>query len=664
MAVILFFTAFFPFNFSQNNMVYAANTDVKFDDTNVLDDLKSSTVKGKPFNLLNYPFDSTGLVKHPEIINVVEYCYSYKVNMQSNYGLYLYFYNPQGLNIDTASKSNKVQLAVSYTKDSDENDMPNGYEKFDLEFCSRAEESKYKNLFYKFKIKDRIGADGKTILQRVNSNGRRYDISGVELHTYGEPNATDYTVGGTYEFSGYAKGYGADSNSESDLACDVRNLETIFLDLAGKTDGVDKRTYWRSNSSGLGKNHQNQINSVFFAIDKNVLEKYGYILQRIKAEWWEYKTRPAVVVDNLAIYNNLLKYNGVKITNSYDQGRGYTMHDKDFEYISSGVGGMSTYCWSYNAELGSMGGSTYFSEDIETLLPLLFSTGGISVNDYVLSAEVLQKYFKSYNKSYEKGHLLINGGHDYSADLFSDSVDSGRIMGKNERVFDIGKAEDYWDIRSYDSTHNWWNKLWDYGFGGVNTNDDFPSVAPIQMLNSNDLNVSDVATHLKINTSDVERLKTYYNSVKKDSEVFIFRYATTDYFATDLSIFAINEGKYGVHYDTCAEIRQGTQFFDFDILEFTFNNDGVYTVIPVVSSPIDHWSDYTPSIDSSGCADINWKQLLMILLLILLLIVCAPLLPVVLNLILWVIKGVLWLIIAPFRLIGNAVNKKKQGKRG
>ena len=51
--------------------VFASETQTSFEKTNVLDDLQSSD----GFNIVNYPFDGTGKIKHPEIMNVVEYCY-------------------------------------------------------------------------------------------------------------------------------------------------------------------------------------------------------------------------------------------------------------------------------------------------------------------------------------------------------------------------------------------------------------------------------------------------------------------------------------------------------------------------------------------------------------------------------------------------------------
>ena len=629
--------------------VSAAETQTNFEKTNVLDDLKSSD----GFNITNYPFDGTGQIKHPEIMNVVEYCYSFRVNMRDNYGLYLYFYNPQGLDIDTNSRANKVQTAVAYGTDKDGNITPTVYEKFDLKFCSVSTEPNYYHLFYKFKVIDHKSADGKTIAERVNSNERRYDISGVELLTKGESNATEYTVGGTYTFTGYAKGYGADVEAESNLTCSVRSLETVRLDLSGKNDGIDKRTYWRSNSSSVGAHHQNQINSVFFGIDKNVLNKYGYTLQKIKAEWWEYKTVPTILIDDKDIYDRLAKYNGVQISEDYDGSRGLYLYNLDGYEV---VGNHWSFDYSWNYPLSTSGTQPSYSRYKDTLLPLLFYTDGISVDDYTLLPETLQEKLSAYDKTYIKGRINFNA-KDYSADLFADDVDEGRTRGYNLREFDISNPDDYWDLRSYDDTHTLWNKLWDYGFGKITTDDTYLDVPPIQMITAEDMAVSDLATHLKINPEDVNNFRKYYHSVKDDSEVFIFRYAVTDYWAEDLGVYDVSNGKSYPNYSSSngtpvvGEVRQGTQFFDFDIIEFTFNNKGVYTVIPVVSSPVDHISGYTPSIEAKNFdLDRLVKIVLGALLLIVLIIVLAPILPTVISLVINVL-------ILPFRLIATIFKK-------
>ena len=260
------------------NIAYAESGELNYDKTSVMDDLTSSTVNGQPFDVKDYPYDEDS---QAQIVNFVEYCYSYKGNMQSNYGLYVYVYNPQGLNLSTNSKGNKIQMAVSY----DSEGKPNNYAKFDLQFLSKSENSDYKNLFYKFNVVDRE-INGTTFKDRVNSNERRYDVSGIELVTYGANNATEYPVNGTYKFTGYAAGYGPDAGAKSTLESSVEYLETITLDV--------KHTFYRTQTSSKGAGYQNQLDTVYFAVPQRFFDTYGK-LQRIKAEWYEY-SKPVTAV--------------------------------------------------------------------------------------------------------------------------------------------------------------------------------------------------------------------------------------------------------------------------------------------------------------------------------------------------------------------------------
>ena len=110
-----------------------------FDFTNVLDDLESSP----DFNIINYPYDYAGLHKSPGIINIVEWCYSpFK---PGEFALYIYFYNPQNIKIDTDSVSNRIQIATEYKTDPaqekpdtviTQNSIPTQYETFNLIFCN------------------------------------------------------------------------------------------------------------------------------------------------------------------------------------------------------------------------------------------------------------------------------------------------------------------------------------------------------------------------------------------------------------------------------------------------------------------------------------------------------------------------------------------------
>ena len=140
--------------------------------------------------------------------------------------------------------------------------------------------------------------------------------------------------------------------------------------------------------------------------------------------------------------------------------------------------------------------------------------------------------------------------------------------------------------------------------------------------------------------------------MKNTHTVFLFRYALTDYYAQPAELH--------IQGDTCSyygEIRQGTEIFDFDILEMTFGREGNYTVIPVVSSPVDHLSDFTPAVNK-GCQGVDIIGLLIgLLLVIVLFFILSPILP-------YIIKGIWWIITAPFKIIGWLIKACKGKDKG
>ena len=367
----------------QPTIAFAAEREISYDETNVLDDLNSSTVNGVPFNINDYPFDER---KEVQVINFVEYCYSYKVNKRDNYGLYIYVYNPKGLNIVGDSKQNKIQMATSYNDDG----TPNEYTKFNLQFCSKVESGDHKNLFYKFKVVDKE-VNGTTFLDRVSSNERRYDISGVELLTSGNKNATEYGIGGTYRFTGYVQGYGPDGNAKSTLTCLVENLETLELSV--------RHTNFRTNVSSLGPDHYNEVNTVYFAVPEHIFLTYGN-LQKIRAEWWEYKTKMAAVTSNYDYYENtLLKYVGTH-TGEYNSSVN--------NYLYSGYSGQSGtgYCnhyfdWTYNKNLQTESNllmtTTYSSDKVSDILPYAFYSPAVGLDSVSYIPILLPGTLKALN---------------------------------------------------------------------------------------------------------------------------------------------------------------------------------------------------------------------------------------------------------------------------
>lgn len=630
--------------FAQPIIAYAAESKTNFDKTDVLDDLKSSTVNGASFNLNDYPLDEK---RDVQIITFVEYCYSYKANKRDNYGLYIYVYNPKVLNISTSSRANKIQMAVSY----DEQGNPARYEKFNLEFCSKVGSGEYKNRFYKFKITDKK-IDNKTFADRIDPNARRYDVSGIELLTYGSKNAIEYGVGGTYIYTGYAQGFGPDATAKSTLSCTVENLETLELEV--------HHTNYRTNVSSHGKDHYNEVNTVYFSVPQRIYEEYGY-LQKIRAEWWEYKTKVAAITSNKEFYDQLKRYTGIDI-GEYSSNVPVYLYSGYEGQIGTQAGSptINNFDWVYNRDLSTKYnklGYVYeinYAKAVSSILPYVFYSSAVDVDSVfkflysdpiagdVNSTEV-QEYIYNYKNNLGHGYIDCND-REISVDLFEDYVDKGRTRGYNDKTIDLS---DTFDLNSYDTNHSWWDKLWDYGFSWPQTDGDYKNVAPIYELKESDLigTEKEISELLLINQDDVYELKKCFEKeTKVGNKVVLFRFANTDYYCAPAFTPHTTNIK-----STDTYVAQQTVFFDFDIIELTFNKDGVYHVIPVVASPTDIINGFTqPPAEFEW-----WKLALALLVVIAVVLVFAPIIPYVV----WII---IWLITLPVKLIKKLKKPKKE----
>lgn len=632
----------------------ADETATSFDETDVMADLESS----EDFDILKYPYDSTGLVKHPSIFNVVEYCYSIRPTQREHYGLYVYFYNPQALNISTASRTNKIMLGVSH-----DDDRVTDYEKFELEFCSKSD-GDYRDLFYKFKIIDHRSADGKTVEERVNSNARRYDISEIELLTYGDKNATAYGVGGTFTFTGYAKGYGPDANAESNLVCARTDLETIEL----KTTS----TFYRTGE--YKTNYQHDLSSVYFAVPTEFFEKYS-TLQKIKAEWYEYVTSPIVITSNDEIYSLLDPYIGKNIGKvNYDEP--LSIYTGFKELWSAAIGDYFTYDWVYNAISGNAAMEYAEANEYCERLNWLFSTNGSDIAEYVLSAARIQEYIAAYDRSNDSGYLSVPS-KDINADLFEAELSAERasVAYLNDDIhhkqvnFD---ASDTFDMLNYDESNEGWQKFFAFLFGLApsSTDDSYKGISPIHVVTEDDIAQTDLAKRLLIDGRDepLQKFKDFYNlsttdnnfDGKPDNKVVLFRFAQTDFMR--LPVIAYNNHtlkNLSKNYGANTYVVQESVFFDFDIIELTFSKEGKYYVIPAVSSPIDIINDITLPAEECDWPDMLLKALGILLAVIAIVVIIIFLWPILSPILNAIAKGLIWLFSAPFKWIWKKLKKKE-----
>ena len=640
-----------------STVTYAAeNKVVGIDKSNVMDDLKSCEINGKPFDVKDFPFDNT---KDLQVLSFVEYCYTTKAGKEDNYSLYLYVYNPKGLDISLYEKENSVQMAISY----DNEGKPVDYAKFSLKFVSKVESGDYKGLFYKFKVVDRK-ISGQTFIDRVNSNARRYDISGIELTTVGSDNPTEYTVGGTYIFTGYAKGYGPDENAESTLDCKVEYLETVHLDV--------KHTFYRTETSALGKGHQNQLNTVYFSVSKRLINEYGS-LQRIKAEWYEYKTKEIVVTSNSDFYSAAYSYLG-KVPTGPDSFGCYDRFDTKFGLVLDPAdgGGQRMARWGWNL------GSEFLHTKACPTIYYLFKTDRIESYDPLenkggINSNQLYSWIKSYNKSYNSGRLPIKNG-SISADLFEKDIDESRKVdnefGKIQMgysYYDFDADVDLQILKSWtDTSPSFWDNWKNFGFSSAlsgGPTEESRELAPIIILKASDLTGTnaEIADRLCINVNDVESLRKTYNTAKSNSEeVVLFRFATSDYYSEFVDVFEKDGGFLWADkiYEDEAYIAKESVFLDFDIIQLTFHKEGKYTVIPAVSNPIDIVNDITTPVHNEP--ELEWWKIVLIAVgVVILLIFFFPLIIKVLG---YIVYFTLRLLFLPLELIVLLIKKIRERK--
>lgn len=611
--------------------IYAEfNKTLKFDDTDLMDELQS--IDG--FDINDYPFDTKDVVQEPRVFNVVEYCYSFKPLMRANYGVYIYFYNPQGLQLNEKSVLNKVQMATAYKT---ENDLlqPTDYDKLRLKFCSTIENGPHAYKFYKFRVVDQKGDDGLFMSERVNSNNRQYDISGIELHSKGKPLADEYSVSGTYTFSGFASGYGPNPSDGNSITSTQRELESVELEV--------KSTFYRTGTSSLGKDYQNQLDSVYFAVPDILIDTYGE-LKRIKALWYEYKTNPIVVVEDRDIYTAMQKNLGkVTIANSL-QPRFYA------DLVTKITPGLpfptthSSMTWGYNIPQNTDKNS--FKYDLKSdFLSYIYHSENLK--DFSLSGEQLIKDIYAYDKSYHTGEMDIHPsgttGKGISADLFSNKIDEKHTRGYNEMLFDTDLVDQYFNMLDYDSTHSGWDKFFDYFLSYPEDEMSYYDIPPIVAFDPADISLSDEELSRKylIDIGDVGAFKLYYQENKTDNTLFKFNFSHSQYYSNELKC-TNGTGKY-----TDGFVAEQTVYLGFDIIYLEFKLDGVYRVIPVVSNPIDIAGDVDPPISITDPS--NWWLWVIILLgivaFIILLPVLGPLIGLVINLVVSLIK-------VPFKIVG------------
>lgn len=578
-----------------------------YDRSSIEDDLRDVDISA-------YPADENGRHFLMDEVGFMEYGYSESSFIVDNYfGIYLYVYNPTEREVSTRAGANVVNMATAYDAEGE----PTAYENVPITVLDCTDNHR----FYKFRI-----TDGAAVYERAHAYAqahggvRRYDIAGIQLWFTGDQNATDsFTERGeksvTYRCTGYAAGCGEDNNEESTLDIERDKLESVELDV--------QHTFWRTQTSSLGAGHQNQLDTVYFTVPQRFFDEYGE-LQRILAEWWEYKTKPLLVTSNMDWYNGVIDYMGTPLpqhgTQYYDENLVYAFGVGHNDLIGGAGVSYEGTSWNINATRDV---NIHPGDPMQTLY-LLFNTDGASISSYDPKADIvssggvstnaLEEYIFGYDNTFDSGTLNIKDGQVISADLFEEDIDESRKV-DNERgkiqmgysYYDFDVSEDVQEIVSWaDGDPSWWDNwnefgFWESLFGNI-PEEAGRSFAPIYIPKEEDFagTEEEIADRLMCQVSDVERLRAAYET--EDEVLVLFRFATSDYYAEEADLIDYSQSSFGN-----ARIRQGeayiaqeSVFLNFDVIQLTFNDSGDMTIIPVVANPIDIIDPITPPPDFSN----------------------------------------------------------------
>jgi hypothetical protein len=550
-----------------------------FDDTYVMSDLAGAVIDGKTFNVKDFPANAKG---EERLITFSEYSFSTNVEHQDYFGLYLYFYNPTGKQI-LDHQLNTVEMAVTYN-----GDTPTVYRKFRLKLLSYTTEK----TIYKFKIEDTADVFNRVAL---TPDLRRYDLSGIEVFYSGATNAKDCTIGGTWKFSGYAKGCHTSS-------MDASTLQSVSKEFKVAEINDLQFTYYRTWKSA---EWAEQLTSVYFSVDKTLVDQFDS-LYSIQAEAYKYLTSPIFCIytkNVLGISGWLVNYDNLYDTLYSQRGRAMNGDGKWLGWDTRVVYNKSILpAVAYNNDVSTI---EFTFDKLAWVLPVEAKT------DFTVSSSELLRYMTSYSETYGK---TIQG--KYSADLFADkyySYTAGLPTFESGYLpLDI-TCDDSFTLMGSNRKAKWWNAL---GFTRDWDNEATQNMRPIEVVTTTDLNKmtdKEVEEKYYICSNDV---KTFRDTVKartlENRATYLFHFDVSDYYTDNVS----------TPWGGAGYMAQEAVYLDFDIISLGYSKDNSITTVPAVCSPIDIIAAAENGNGTATGKDdpINWIKILLMIIGLLLLI--------------------------------------------
>ncbi len=514
------------------------------DASHVTDDLDVMNVDRK-----KYPKDASD--DHVEILKFIEF--GYKANGDfSEYGLYLYLYNPSGKMI-TGNNQNCVQLAYAPGSGA-----VTSYYKYPLKILSWSTEEGYERVYWKVKV---VGAED--IAPRLNKALREYRISGVEILRAGNSNATDYCFGGgTFKFSGYHRG--CQSNEYSTLRCRAEKMDVVKLELHPVT------YYLQKEASASGVKKYDEVFGVYFSVPKWAVARYGNLnddtLKGLEAVKGFYKeaTVNGILTDSDELVN-LCKDPSIAKSDIYF-----------WNHTSSTAGGPPVY--------------RYATVNCKPYLPV--SAVVSTVDDF------------RYSNIFEKSNSIDGVSASEFAKWYTDSGKNAlwrtNLLSYTITKDDVGKAEKF--VGFWNTIVNSFKKK------GSTETVSFDALQYLSGSAAGSLDAKAISEKFKVTEADAEELKSFALKAGNDY-TYIMHFAVRDCVSAKITdAGTLDRDAWFDYFDEVAVGNsyyfEKTVFEDFDVLELTFRDEeNKLSVVPVSASPI----DVTGGIPSPGADDPNEK---------------------------------------------------------
>lgn len=588
-----------------------------FEGQDILTDLTGAKIGDTPFSVDNYPYRAGATAGDMQLLTLFEYGYCDCKSTDSryeDYALFLYVYNPGNVPVSKNDLRHAATLAIC---------SDSKYEKYNLRLLSFAGDGTHDRLLLKFKVE--ISA---TALRELigTSEKRVYKLSEIEVYA-GGTNATA-ARGGTYAYTGYMSGYG-----DTMLEADVTDMETLSLDL--------EHCVWRSDHSPKGAAYKTQLDSVYFAVPNSVFAKYGNKIARIKYHAYQYETGYIAVFrddeNGGKAYDLFKPYEGKQITNDIREIP--TLCDnRDFQFDT-------TFCYNnrYNNVLDRwfVSHSTIWANKLSYVLKMPASTNPNSI----IETDIQQRLTSDWNayNSGEKQSFFLDNKKDH------------------EVISEIGDKP--WTI-DVEGSANWLQKLFLSG-AYKSQSDDIKDIQPIRIVESADFD--DFEKTLYVDAHYKNDLLSAYNAAERNDEsLVLFHFGSSDYFAIEVECNSYLSDGSEVHvYGEPGFVANETVYMDFDVIDITFEKDGVYTVLPCVANPIHVIADLeTPEADGLSDAMKKWIVIIIaIILIVVAVILCPTLLPILVKIVILPYRLLWWLIKALGRGISGLIRNIKDRKK-